>query len=385
MHCFKAGAQLNETTSDSNPCTAHLNPQKLMKPDTQILLMLLAAGGELENELFLHDNSLKDAARKFIRKQLKRFHPRKNLYSTIPLLGLPDQMRSYLLFYTLLKIEPNLMKNETDLLLKTSKADTETVLSLIEAGVDVNIQDENGMTALMIAAQTGQVELVEAFIKAEANMNIRTCFGDTALICATMKKQKNSVNKLLEFGANVNIQGQYGQTALFHAAKKKDEESLKALLQCNANPDIKDNDGKTILETAIITKNSENVSKLIKAGADVNLPGTGGTPSLIAAIHLGPRGSVKELITAGADVNKCFGCTALMFAAHQGFDTSVQELIRAGADLNIQIDNETALTLANFPKCLRLLYEAGAEVNTKHLANTAREIMLFRYMEGIVI
>ena len=55
---LQAGAQLNETSSDLNPCVAHLKPTKIMKPDTQILMMLLAAGAGLKNELFIHDDSL---------------------------------------------------------------------------------------------------------------------------------------------------------------------------------------------------------------------------------------------------------------------------------------------------------------------------------------
>ena len=201
----RQGAQLNETSSDLNPCAAHLKPTKKMKPDTQILMMLLAAGAELKNELFIHDDSLQDITRKTIRKQLKRFHPRKNLYRTIPMVGFPYQMQSYLLFCTLQKIERNLTQNEKDLLFSTSQRNVDRALNLTKAGVDVNVQDENGMTALMIASKKGDVELVQELIMAGANMNITTCFGDTALIFAVMEKKNKSVNKLLEHGANINI------------------------------------------------------------------------------------------------------------------------------------------------------------------------------------
>ena len=74
-----------------------------------------------------------------------------------------------------------------------------------------------------------------------------------------------------------------------------------------------------------------------------------------------------------------------MLAAHMGHEPSIRELIRAGADLNIQEDNETALTLVNFPNCLSLLYEAGAEVNITPLADKARQIMTYQHMGGTVI
>ena len=87
--------------------------------------------------------------------------------------------------------------------------------------MDVNVQDEKGMTALMTASQFGPVELGEELIKAGASVNIRSTFGDTVLIWATDKKQLKCVEKLLEFGANVNIQD--GTTALMCASYKGNE------------------------------------------------------------------------------------------------------------------------------------------------------------------
>ena len=73
------------------------------------------------------------------------------------------------------------------LLLKTTERDIESVQHLIATDVDLNIQDENGMTALMIASQNGDLELVEQFIKGGADLNMQALFGDTALIHANQE------------------------------------------------------------------------------------------------------------------------------------------------------------------------------------------------------
>ena len=52
-----------------------------------------------------------------------------------------------------------LNNEKKNLLQKTREGDIEHVQDLIDGKVDVNIQDENGMTPLMIACQAGHVRI----------------------------------------------------------------------------------------------------------------------------------------------------------------------------------------------------------------------------------
>ena len=168
---LKAGANLANTSSGLNPRAV---PDNVKQPNTCVLKILMAAGAEIEGtEALMADYRLQGIARECIRKHLLQIQPAKNLFHTIPQLGLPYRLQSYLLAYTLPKNEQALSNGEKDFLSKTSAEDIEGVRHLIEDRVKVDIQDENGMTALMIASQTGNVHLVEELIKAGASVNIQ--------------------------------------------------------------------------------------------------------------------------------------------------------------------------------------------------------------------
>ena len=331
---LQAGAKISDPYTELSPTTAHLIPTEVMKPNRESLKMLMAAGAEFqEASLFECDDSLQDLIRKCIRKHLKECHPERNLYTTIPQLGLPHQLQTYLLFYTLQKVETNLTKDEKELMHHTQNKNTDKVLSLIQVGIDVDVQDERGMTSLMFASQNGHVDLVAKFIEAGADMNIQSNSGDTALIYATQKNKINCVQKLIELGANINIQGGNGETALIYATRNEDAKCLEALLEGGADPDISNHYGYTTLKEAICNNNSVSLDKLIRAGVNVNYTPVDYPTPLCVAIGWRNIDAVKKLIKAGTDLN-VGDPTPLYLAAKEGHTDCVKELIQAGADLN---------------------------------------------------
>lgn len=65
----------------------------------------------------------------------------------------------------------------------------------IKEGADVNLQDENGWTALMKASQRGYFEIAELLVKAGADVNFKNKWGITALMVAIHRQEK--IAKLL--------------------------------------------------------------------------------------------------------------------------------------------------------------------------------------------
>ena len=55
---------------------------------------------------------------------------------------------------------------------------------LLKTGADINIQDKNGWTALMVAIYRGKKEIVELLIKRKADLEIQNQMDETALIAA---------------------------------------------------------------------------------------------------------------------------------------------------------------------------------------------------------
>ena len=95
----------------------------------------------------------------------------------------------------------------------------EKVKELLKLGVDPNIQDRNGGTALIYAARTrGYIDIVKILLENGADPNIQDNDGVTALMLASVERYPKIIKLLLENGADPNIQDDEGVTALMLAA-----------------------------------------------------------------------------------------------------------------------------------------------------------------------
>ncbi len=94
--------------------------------------------------------------------------------------------------------------------------DDQEINRLLAEGADVNAQDENGYTALMLAAHSGNLPFIQALIALDANVNLQDKERTTALIFAAQKFHVAVAMELLEAGANVNVQDSCGCTALHY-------------------------------------------------------------------------------------------------------------------------------------------------------------------------
>ncbi len=165
----------------------------------------------------------------------------------------------------------------------------EVVAFLISRGADVNLQDEEGQTALMAAGEN--TDAVKALIEAGADVDLRDREGNTAMMLGTVAVQQ----LLTQAGAS---QEGLNDVALVEAAALGDVAKVDALLGAGAN--VNYGDGGALVAAAG-KGNVVLLERLIGAGADVNLGWRSGLTAIAQAAYEGYLEVVEILLKAGAD------------------------------------------------------------------------------------
>ena len=286
------------------------------------------------------------------------------------------------------------VKNEdgnTALILAAYKGNAEVINALIKAGADVNAKNKNNDTALTLAAWKSNAEAVNALVKAGEDINVKNKDSNTALTLAAWEGNAEAINALVKAGADINVKNKYGNTALTLAAYKGNVEAINALVKAGADINVKNKDGDTALIKAVYKGYMEAINALIKAKVDINAKNKNGDTALVLAIDQSPAKVVNALIQAGANINTKYdgGITALMFAAYKGNIEAINALIKAGANVNVKSDYQnTALIFAieqGHAKAINALIKAGADVNVKKDGDTALMYAIEKEYAEIVI
>lgn len=108
--------------------------------------------------------------------------------------------------------------------------DIAKVNDLLAQGVDVNAQDPQGVTALIVAAFKGNTDLAKLLVEKGADINAKAKRGSTPLMAAVQSRNKEMVKFLLEKGADANAKEELGLNAYQLALMRRDYE-LTALLK----------------------------------------------------------------------------------------------------------------------------------------------------------
>jgi hypothetical protein len=115
---------------------------------------------------------------------------------------------------------------------------------LIDAGADVNYEDETQQSAFLIAASEGYLELLDLTLSNGADVHARDSYNGTALIRAAERGHADGVRRLLETDVDINHVNNPGWTALH-----------EAIIFGDGSP-----------------RYVETVQLLVEGGADVRLP-----------------------------------------------------------------------------------------------------------------
>ena len=252
-----------------------------------------------------------------------------------------------------------------------------TMLRHLEAGANINSQNDSGQTALMFFALSGPKEIVNLLLKSGAEVNVKDRSGDTAVlysVISSKRENKEIINLLLENGAEVNVPNNSdGKTPLMHAAYARRKDITALFVKHGAEVNAQDNRGETALMMA--AWGPKDVAELLlDHGADVHLRNNQGeTALMMAANSWGGKDTVELLLDHGAEVNAQDnrGETALMMAAKsRGGKDAAECLLDHGADVHLRNNQgETALMMAaksqDGKDTVEFLLKHGADVNAQ--------------------
>lgn len=131
-----------------------------------------------------------------------------------------------------------------DRLLKMPTAQTGGRLLSIETA------DDDGRTALLLAANEGYYKTVEFLLHKGADINRQDARRKTALHLATRNSWGAAVDMLLESGADPDLADYKGETPLHAAARTGHLAITQRLIAAGANPLLRDHKGRTALDLA---------------------------------------------------------------------------------------------------------------------------------------
>jgi ankyrin repeat protein len=182
------------------------------------------------------------------------------------------------------------------------------VISLVENGAYIDMQDKNGNTPLIWAVYKGDwatpdlrvyVRIAQYLIEAGANLNAQNNKRGTALIYAAAKINKVSAQRLIQAGASADILNIDGQTALMYAIKHNMNEDIANFLIEYSDLNIQGANGETALMCAITNGRANLVVRLIGANAEVNIRDKQGYTALTHAYRVNFYNIVPYLVRAG--------------------------------------------------------------------------------------
>ena len=147
----------------------------------------------------------------------------------------------------------NIKDSKTALILACYNGHVGVVKQLLDVdGINVNEQDNQGFTSLMIACNRQNFDIVHKLLEKGADVNKQNNTGNTALIiaCGRQNVDVDIIQKLLEKGTDVNIKNKFGNTALMIACNEQKFDIVHKLLENGANILLKNKNNKDALKLA---------------------------------------------------------------------------------------------------------------------------------------
>lgn len=227
---------------------------------------------------------------------------------------------------------------------------------LIRAGADLELVDENNQTALQYAVDFDNVAACQALLSAGASVtwphnrllqeavlqdntrcarlllaagidpNLVDSHGSTALRCMNKTHTRDVLELLISAGANVNARDNEGRTTVYRMAISNKSIELIMLVEAGADVNIPDNNGKTPIQTCfgwLSTRNSAP-AVLYAAGAHVDWSRLGSLTRTHEQAQIALRGETPEFWNLESQIIHCLESSAHLIIKH--FDGAIADV-----------------------------------------------------------
>ncbi|KAK8642877.1 hypothetical protein V6N13_012203 [Hibiscus sabdariffa] len=163
--------------------------------------------------------------------------------------------------------------------------DVEALKALIGSGeVDIDYQNENGFSAIMIAALKGHVEAFRLLAYAGADVKLLNKSGETAITLSELNQNRNLFEKvMLELALEKDNRNAGGFYALHCAARYRDLDAVTLLTSRGYDVNVPDGDGYTPLMLAAREGHGPMCELLISRGANCDFKNAKGETALSLA------------------------------------------------------------------------------------------------------
>ncbi|XP_072993104.1 potassium channel AKT1-like [Typha latifolia] len=162
-----------------------------------------------------------------------------------------------------------------------TRGDDVLLHQLLRRGLDANESDNNGHTALHIAASKGNEHCVRLLLDYGADPNSRDSDGIVPLWEALLGKHETVAQLLVDNGADLSS-GDMGLYAC-RAAEENSTKLLEDVISYGGDVNLPRKDGSTALHRAVCEGNIQLVKFLLEQGADIDRPDCHGwTPRSLA-------------------------------------------------------------------------------------------------------
>jgi len=265
---------------------------------------------------------------------------------------------------------------------------------LIEKGADINLRSNNGWSPIHLSIAARMDDVAKDLLERGVKLDVALETGATPLHTAVSFGNTEMVKLLLQGGADMEAETEQGEQAFMWAVNPNTYDALVYLLQQGADIKHKSNQGQTILHNVAGRGTAfNNASLLLDKGADINAPDEWGrTPLYMTAWSNDPDAMSKFLILHGAEVNpsncmdeKSCACfpnfsTPLHAAVRHGQFEMAKNLVASGAKINVyNFEGQTPLHCAiqsGDPEIVEYLIDEGAFINVAEQKQGSTELHL---------